>query len=135
MKGWILGLAFVTLVGCSSPQRATYQMTWRLEPDRTCPTMRHVILQFTQFPAYQYGICSDDVARYLESYGSRPLTVDFAIYAPEAQLGGGEPIRIGSLSAWKEEFSHMGSYEEQPSAAPPAHPWTVVRTRSEADSA
>ena len=88
--------------------------------------MRHVILQFVDFPAYSYGICSDELARYLGSYGSRPLTVAFEIYAPDAELGGGEPTRIGDLTEWEDEFAHMGSYQEHLSAGKSMHPWRAV---------
>jgi hypothetical protein len=98
-------------------------MTWRLENDRTCTHSKHVVLTFVDYPAYRYGYCSDDLARYLDSLGSQQVRVIFEVRVPDAQLGGGYPVKVGTLEAWKSEFEHMGSCQDSLGGVPPAHPW------------
>lgn len=123
------------LVGCSAILTAAlacqpsrdhpFLMRWHIEADRTCPRMRHVILTFADYPAYSYGLCSNQVADYLESRGGDTVTVVFAVFEPEAQLGGGNPERIGTLSRWRSEFVHSGTNGSVDPGS--RHPWDVFR--------
>ena len=106
-----------------------YDMTWRYEQDRTCPTMRHVVLSFVDYPGYIYGYCSDDLASYLDSVSGSRITVVFKVYAPEAELGGGDPVQVGALKRWRSEFAHMGLELDTLTTVPPRHPWEGLRSR------
>ena len=122
-------LANVLVPGCSAPRRATYEMTWRYEQDHACRTMRHVVLRFVDYPAYIYGYCSDELANYLGSVPSSQVQVVFEVDHPEAQLGGGAPVKIGTLEHWRSEFQHMGMEQDSLTAVPPRHPWERVRSK------
>lgn len=104
-------------------------MTWRFEEDGTCRTMRHVMLTFVEYPAYRVGYCSDELAAYLDSLPETPVSVVFEVWKPDAELGGGDPVQVGTLTSWKWEFSHMGSYQETVTSVPPRHPWEPLRTK------
>lgn len=130
MKRVALAVTSVFVLGCSAPRRATYEMTWRYEHDHTCPTMRHVVLKFVEYPAYIYGYCSDDLARYLESAPGSRVAVVFAVEHPEAQLGGGAPIKVGTLEHWRSEFDYMALEQDTLTALPPRHPWEPLRSKA-----
>ena len=123
-------IAGLLVLACTKARLATYQMDWHYEDDHTCPTMRHVILQFVDYPAYSYGYCSDELASYLSSLHVQRVQVVFSIWAPDAQLGGGNPISVGSLKHWRSEFQHMGFEQTQQDirkGLPVHHPWERVR--------
>ena len=124
----IVGIMAWVPAACSSPQTASYNMTWGYENDGTCRSMRHVVLRFVDYPAYVYGFCSDELASYLDTLAAQTVPVDFEIYAPEAQLGGGSPIRVGTLEDWEFEFAHMGSRQDSVTASAPPHPWERLRS-------
>ena len=129
MRRWALAMATLcSLTACSAPQRATFEMSWRYEDDRTCDTMRHVVLRFVDYPAYVYGFCSDELAAYLDTLPTHTVPVEFEVYAPEAQLGGGDPVRIGALERWAFEFAHTGTEQDSLTAEPPRHPWERFRS-------
>ena len=111
------------LVSCQSTREVPYLMTWQYENDHTCRTMRHVLLRWVDYPGYEYGYCSDQLAQYLDSRGLDTVTVTFSIYAPDAPLGGGDPIRVGELTTWQWEFAHMGTFQDSLTAQPLHHPW------------
>ena len=129
MKRVAWAVATLMLVGCSAPRQAPYEMTWRYEQDYTCRTMRHVVLRFVEYPAYIYGYCSDDLASYLESLPGSRVEVVFEVDHPEAHLGGGAPVRVGTLEQWRSEFQHMWMEQDIPTAVPPRHPWEPLRSR------
>jgi hypothetical protein len=129
MKRVATAVTSLILLGCSAPRQATYQMTWRYEQDHMCPTMRPVVLRFVDYPAYIYGYCSDDLARYLASRPGSQVEVVFEVDHPEAQLGGGAPVRVGTLQEWRSEFQHMGMEQDTLTTIPPRHPWEPLRSK------
>ena len=122
-----LTLSFLLATSCGTTHKAAYDMTWTFEADSTCPTMRHVILHFVEYPAYSYGYCSNELARYLDTLSSGRVSVTFSIYDPSAQLGGGDPVAVGSLHHWRWEFAHMGEFQDSVTGQAPAHPWQRFR--------
>lgn len=85
------------------------------------------MLTFVQYPAYRYGYCSDELARYLDSLGTKRVQVAFEIDVPDAQLGGGHPTSVGTLRSWEAEFEHMGSFQDSLGGGAPPHPWEQFR--------
>lgn len=129
MNRIVAAIAGLVLLSCTAPRRATYEMTWRYEPDHTCRTMRHVVLRFVEYPAYVYGYCSDDLASFLDTLRASRVAVVFEVDDPEAQLGGGAPIKVGTLEKWRSEFEHMGMEQDSLTATPPRHPWVQFRSK------
>jgi len=127
MRGLTIVMLAALSIGCRQARTATYDMTWSYEDDHTCSTMRHVILHWVDYPNYEYGYCSTELGKYLESLSSTHVPVVFEVYEPSAQLGGGDPIKIGTLTKWKSEFSHMGQFQDSVTQAPLRHPWEQFR--------
>jgi hypothetical protein len=87
----------------------TFPMTWRMGGRGFQGSKQgHVILSFRDYPGYHGGLFSDDVAHYLQGFGSRMVDVTFEVTTDWGRTRGYREVRIGDLTSWRAEGGYSG---------------------------
>ena len=86
----------------------TREMSWSYGPAAVqCqPGTKHIILRFADYPNHAIGICSRDLAQYLESLPTNKIAVTFELWYDVRRMRGFREVKIGNLTKWDDEWSH-----------------------------
>jgi hypothetical protein len=98
-------------------RRVTHQMQWRIEPKLNPDYTKHVILTFRDYPGQYIGICSDELADYLEKLPSHDVPVEFDVTYDYGNVRGFSERKIGDLTSWRSDFG-CGAVQGSPTRSP-----------------
>jgi len=115
--GILFGLAaYGPFVGYT--RRVIHPMNWRVAP-RSDPSMKgtHVILSFANYPGYEFGLYSDEVAAYLRGRTNQPVEMEFEVTYDYGSVRSFREMRIGALTNWQSGSSYFGASGD-PSQSP-----------------
>lgn len=100
-------------------QIRTFTMTWIIQATRSNPTKQtEVVFRFVDFPGYEVGVYSDELAAYLRERGEQPVKVVFAVTYDYGKVRGFHELEIAGRRPLPLESGYAGVY-----GIPTKSPW------------
>ncbi len=96
-----------------------YPMTWQINAiPSTARKEAEVVLSFVDFPGYEIGEFSNELAAYLRQRGEQPVKVVFEVTIDYRKVRGFHAIEVAGLRSWRSEWGYAGM-----NGVPTKSPW------------